>query len=140
MDYVALNIEEHGGGCCGITHIFGFNSQKKCLERPAAINGYLGKYGEKITVTRQSIINAINETIEELCPEPGGDCDCEHCSGGRDPEDFERLFEVSLASYQWEEFEPVVLEFGFKMVTEFLNSNSGNRVRVYHFVAPGVMS
>lgn len=39
----------------------------------------------------------------------------------------------TLAEYQWEIFEPMLLEAGFKVVGKFKNPNTGNHVKVYLF-------
>jgi hypothetical protein len=39
----------------------------------------------------------------------------------------------TLARYQWETFEPMLLNAGFKIVGEFQNPNTDNQVRVYLF-------
>lgn len=39
----------------------------------------------------------------------------------------------TLAHYQWEIYEPMLIKAGFKIVGEFTNPNTDNQVRVYLF-------
>ena len=104
-----LERAEHGGGCCGVEHIYDFSHSPNAEVVASALTGIVS-----------------DRT-----------CDCGECS-----EVAAFMAEAVLTDYQaftkhanftpstWHE---VMLSVGFKRVTRFLNSNSGNYCNVYHY-------
>lgn len=97
--------EDHGGGCCGMTHVYEFPDLKTdCTEkgnREAAIDGFLS------TVTQTDTRHYAN-------------------TGSH-------LYEVVLLDSQLRSGWLYVLQkAGFRRVSRFLNSNSGNICNVFH--------
>lgn len=102
-------IAGHGGGCCGISHIYGFsgfrwsssNNPRNSEDAERRVRFLISKYWAD--------------------------------SGRRLDDRKNRLYEAVLRESQREEWEPVLLAVGFELVTDFLNTNSGNRCYVYHY-------
>lgn len=95
----------HGGDCCGISHICGMGR----LDNPT-----------------KSLNDRIESTIEDL----RSDCNCSECRN----QEGSHLIEVVLTTRQQEIWDKVLKDRGFNIVTDFVNSNSGNTCYVYHLV------
>lgn len=102
-------IDDHGGNCCGIKHLFYF---------PADYNGDRDAF--------------LKSELEGIC-EYFDNYDDEDYS----PDTWQGAVEVVLASYQLEEWRKVVEDYGFKEVFSFHNSNSGNRCHVFYLELNG---
>lgn len=101
----SLNISSHGGYCCGMRHIYRFS--------PVLPDGAV--------LTEEVLRSALETAINRLMvPQKKG---------------FNLLMEVVLNDTQLVEqkcLAPILKEFGFKLVTRFLNSNSGSWCNVFH--------
>lgn len=133
-----LNLSFHGGECCGIKTIAGFGlyggDTQPALKSEEASNP--DRYGRSVTSSTNAFYKeAPSESTEErfkryieFCKEwrPQG---CIEVALARSPYD-------SCDSWsQIKLWEPLLFEHGFKVtVPEFLNSNSGNYVQIYHLV------
>lgn len=116
-NFTGLYIEEHGGSCCGIRHLYYFPS----------IFGV--ELEERVKWIRAACMQAVdNYDID--------DCDCEDCVAEH-RDNWQCAVELVLNNEQFGEWEPAVLAAGFKQVYEFKNSNSGNTCRVYFFTTGG---
>lgn len=98
------NVNEHGGGCCGIQHINEFPSS----------NVYTPK------ARREMIAEAVAEAISE------------YDDDDRDLADWRCALEVVLAEYQIPGWRKPLEDSGFREVFSFLNDNSGNRCYVFY--------
>lgn len=111
MDFDFLSQSDHGGGCCGISHVSGFRSTFSTT-----------KEGQHL----------LEEDVDLLlkCLE--------------DSELFDKLFdsahyhliEIVLTDEQIEDRKELVKKLkkaGFKLVSRFLNGNSGNFCNVLHW-------
>lgn len=122
-NFNGLFVDEHGGQCCGIQHLYHFPS----------IFGV--ELEDRVKWIRAACMQAVdNYDID--------DCDFEDCVAERgmflpDRDNWQCAVEVVLNNHQFEEWEPALLAAGFKQVYEFLNSNSGNTCRVYFFTTGG---
>jgi hypothetical protein len=111
---LSLTITDHGGGCCGITHLSGFGS-------------YTDKYLKDQKLNRR---NMIAEAVMEICAkEYGTDDDVSSSTFMK----HRHCVEVVLSERQVEEWDkPLRLE-GFAPVFSFENANSGNVCFVYMY-------
>ena len=132
-----ISQEDHGGSCCGISHLHGFPVK-------GAPAGKIIYYDEN----RNYIVGGRNTEPEKVWDEERvatrlkslmqhtvrvvSDCDeDEDCKG------FTHLFEVVLAGNQIDDWRSAVEAAGFRQVNEFLNSNSGNDCYVFHCIYEG---
>lgn len=92
----------HGGGCCGVSHIHLFTGRPSDMPR----------YGSPRGHTKEGQFKAALTSIR-----------ASRHSG---------LIEAILLPEQVRNWETVLLEAGFKNVKQFYNSNTGNRLNVYH--------
>lgn len=133
-----MKIGFHGGKCCGIKtiHGLGYNPneliaalpKRKEFDKPA------DQYGRDF--------RSVTNFFRDKAP-------CETCLARLDRYikylDEKRpkgIIEIALADFngnreatswnQIRKWEPILLERGFKLVNECMNSNSGNKVYVYH--------
>ena len=110
-----LNYNSHGGGCCGISHISDFD------------------YPFQRSNNNESLINTdLENIIDEIKEEVDGTLGDNMVYKG-DPIATSHLVEAVLTDAQPEYIHEVVKSFGFKEVNAFLNANSGNVCRVYHY-------
>lgn len=125
-NFTGLFVDEHGGQCCGIQHLYHFPSI------------YGVEPEERVGWIRKACTNAVEQYDIIQC---GCDWDdCEDCEADKDrtpPDKWQCAVELVLNNEQFVEWEPAVLAAGFKQVYEFLNSNSGNTCRVYFFTTGG---
>lgn len=135
-----MYITNHGGFCCGIRHIHGLGDNPSAkiysaIRTPnVGLNGTLQAFnynrpvetrGERLSflvaeckeVWSHGLIEIVLAVhiAEEACSDP--DCDCD-----RVDESFDQVAD----------WEGVLVDLGFKMVTSFLNSNTYNMCHVYH--------
>lgn len=123
-NFTGLFIQEHGGNCCGIQHIYSFPSI----------------FGVELEERVGWIRRACDEAVKQYDVE--GACTCLDCMRQRSGilptfNTWQCAVELVLNHEQFGEWEPAVLAAGFKQVYEFKNSNSGNTCRVYYFTTGG---
>lgn len=108
----SLNYTQHGGGCCGIYHLYGFDEVD--LDDP---------WGEPkgTEITFSDKIEVINYYLNIITADHGAPYGSEK----------HLCIEVVLANFQWKEWERAIQRCGFKKKLEFLNSNSQNQCRIY---------
>jgi hypothetical protein len=110
-----MNWEDHGGSCCGVTHIVNFGD----------------------VATKRVAINQIRSTISDHQEEYSEE---DYDDEGEPYENNYRkrahLYEATLIDVQLtandNRWAKALKEVGFKPVSRFLNSNSGNVVTVFH--------
>lgn len=107
-----MQIDGHGGECCGISHIFSFNNDV------SEVKGILDEL--------------IDEQIDEM-NEVGYDEDDNECQKVDDSGDFSHVFEVCLTDNQMLLYGPTLKEYGFKIVNRWINHNTDNHVTMLHF-------
>lgn len=109
-----MNWDEHGGGCCGMTHVYGFDNRpnEKLLNKlDKILANYTGRYSDS-----------------------ADGCDCEFCVKERERmKTFNALLEAVLVDEQMFTWAPELRKRGFRLVNRFFNSNSGNYCNVLHF-------
>lgn len=100
-----VEIVGHGGYCCGINHIYGFDG--------IDMGDWQDAMGRKPTLQdKLRFLSNRLGTQPAIC------------------------FEAALADYQWQDWHTALLRFGFKRVTEFINGNTGRKIRIYHYYTP----
>lgn len=108
-----MEIAPHGGGCCGITHIFSFhpvnvNSERQGLDR------------------LKRLLTTITEELEEE--------NMEYDEVGNETKPwrgrFGHLVEIALTDQQMMVWAPHLKVLGFKLCDRFRNDNSGNVVNL----------
>ena len=104
-----FELEDHGGECCGIMHLYGFDDELLLDDHPTG----------KVTIANR--VATIQAGVQR----------CLRSRASYD-HDKQMLVEVVLSEYQWRDWDTAVKRAGFKKVTEFRNSNSGRVCRVYH--------
>lgn len=119
-----MNIEAHGGGCCGVTHIYNFWKQNE----------------EGVKELKRDVVRFLDWQYDNPDVRIGG------YEAEEDPEDwanrptnkkFSCILEACLTDDQMMFWAPHMKEAGFKVVNRFLNSNSGNVVNVLHYNPAG---
>ena len=134
-----MDIEGHGGGCCGITHIFEFGND------PAS-QGYDYGYISWQRGNRKTYLEMFKEKLKKFLDWQYEDVQL----GGYEAEErypdyemiktdkkFSCILEACLTDEQMMKWAPHLKESGFKVVNRFLNSNSGNVVNVLHYNPAG---
>lgn len=112
-----LEVEKHGGGCCGRFHISNFP------EVGEHINALPNALADKIS----NVEVALKQGAVDLHIEYG-ECDDEDCITG---DEYSFCAEVVLVDSQLDDWQAALLLTGFKKVHEFRNSNSGNMCHVF---------
>lgn len=132
-----MKITFHGGECCGIRHISGFGTEPnaklsalEAIKYPGDRVAEADTYGLPVSSCfNVYTLDAPEETYVERLDRYLKFLDEFRPQG---------ITEVTLADdgtdydNQLPEWEPLLLERGFVPVTNCYNSNSGNRVYVYH--------
>lgn len=111
---LSLTITDHGGGCCGVTHLSGFGS-------------FTENYLKQQRLNRRAMIA---EAIVEVCSKEYG---AEDDTPGSTFMKHRHCIEVVLSERQVEEWDRVLRLEGFAPVFSFENANSGNVCFVYMF-------
>jgi hypothetical protein len=98
-----MNIDEHGGGCCGMMHIYAFENGP----RPYLL---------------RLLDTQMRDWVEENYASAAGE------------KTFNVLLEAVLTDDQMANgWAPELKQRGWKLVTRFFNSNSGNYCNVLHY-------
>ena len=122
--------EEHGGGCCGITHIHTFPTYNEYS------NGRERKYYTNEQL-EELFISSIDSIIGEFHEENDYWDDVDSSSSDR-LEDGAHLIEVVLNEHQarWDDYfwMKVLKHRGFTLVNTFVNTNSDNCCYVFHLI------
>lgn len=108
-----LSLDSHGGGCCGILHLYDFS-------------------GSEVSVEKQ-LDKILASWIEEEYDEAFRECSCGFCPPPPDPKTFNALLEVVLTDSQMQMYGQLLKKRGFRLVTRFKNSNSGNYCNILHY-------
>lgn len=112
-----MYLEEHGGGCCGITHIYDFwNTSERGV---ASLRKYINTFLDKTYLGAQGD----GWELEDGCILTKRKFSC--------------VLEACLTDQQMVFWAPIMKEIGFRIVNRFLNSNSGNCVNVLHYNPAG---
>ena len=119
-----MHIEPHGGGCCGVTHIYDFRDQS---ERAV----------ERLKRHLTSFLNDQYPDVQEDGYEGETDYDGWDAKFVSNGKKFSCILEACLTDQQMMFWAPHMKEAGFKIVNRFLNSNSGNVVNVLHYNPAG---
>jgi hypothetical protein len=112
-----LEREEHGGGCCGITHLynFPFGDTHSLEQKKAGLQKEID-----YAVMRHRYADDWIERRED------GEDDIDIAK------DWRHAIEVILNEHQLQHWNDVLEAVGFKQVFSFLNNNSGNECFVYY--------
>ena len=123
----------HGGKCCGIKTIYGFDSPSdivSAVKKKSVTNK--DAYGEHVGSNMDFFTDAApKETQKERLDRLIAFCMKRRPQG---------IIEVTLAQHRNHYFDqvkpwgPLLRKRGFRCVTKALNSNSGNTVHVFHKV------
>lgn len=105
-----MHINHHGGNCCGIRHIWDFNSLNN--ETPDG--------------RAQRVRDAIEISIDYFRDADG------YLSGMGEAENFSCGLEAVLACYQLDDWREPVEKCGFREVFSFENGNTGHRCHVFY--------
>ena len=133
-----MHLAFHGGKCCGIKTIYGFDEDPytgKEWDTEPKLEKVPQKNNDKIGYHVRSSDRFFSEAAPQERPVDRLDRYLEFLSRVR-PEGIVEVALVAKAVWgnQTDEWEPVLFERGFKMVTEARNSNTKNTIRVYHLV------
>lgn len=123
---VFLTIRCHGGQCCGIKHIEGFNSM---VQQPAITTTY-----RRMGRAMQSK-NAGKEFFSGNAPIESTEDRLKRFLDYIKEEQPKGIVEVVLVNWQIALYKKILLNLGFKEVTPrggVQNSNSGNNLYVFH--------
>ena len=101
-----MEIRAHGGGCCGVRHLCGFNTQTTNVKVDGKIE----------TVPIPASLSRLDELLASA---PKG-----------------RLVEAVLTDNQATIWNLALRERKFVLITRFRNANSGNNCNVYHWMKP----
>jgi len=120
-----MNYGEHGGGCCGISHVSNFPYECSPIWETALDRTLDESYRE----IRENVLQNYIDTISSR-------------RGWHDesplPEELPKnwkvnhLIKVVLTDQQMLMWAETLKKKGFRLVTRFLNSNSGNHCNVLH--------
>lgn len=116
----------HGGGCCGMTHIWHFpDSPSPTLPAHKALTGkeYLGASAINPGIVLQANESYPSQTAGERLRDALKRIDSERSQG---------IVEAVLTQHQTPFWQKTLESNGFKLVNENKNSNSGNRLFVFH--------
>lgn len=110
-----MEYDQHGGQCCGISHVFNLGS----------------------TPNKKRLLDMISAAIEETAENhyeynEEGDVIVLDVYGKR-VRKFGHCIEVSLTDTQMEFWAPTLKELKFKLGPRFLNDNSGNHVTILYY-------
>lgn len=133
-----MQLVSHGGNCCGIKTIYGF------MPSPETDIGPLEKFGHS-DGDADGTMQPLTRFFHESAPKESGLKRLKRYIDYLSERRPDGLLEIALVEkvryrvptsgpfwHAQEEWFPVVEKLGFKMVSRFCNSNSGNVVRVYH--------
>lgn len=119
-----MQLRAHGGGCCGIYHISGFDNDPATRWPASTITNPLmvGSNDPRRIIelregTYREVLNILCTCWDQNPRYPG--------EGGR------RILEAHLVDAQIRLWHPVLLANGFKKVVRYYNRNSGNHVNMY---------
>lgn len=154
-----MRIVHHGGMCCGIKTIHGLGTSPDGEYEGhvcEAINGFehkqVDQYDQVVPLSEEftedpveyidadvtySVVNSWTNIFSGKAPEESPRARLKRyidwIAKKRPSHLVEICLQVSGVCNQ-KAWIPVLEEYGFKMVTEFYNSNSGNRVGIFHLV------
>jgi hypothetical protein len=137
-----MHLGFHGGKCCGIKVIHGMGAYPEGVVYSDGTVGMLvsalDEIGANNADAHGSIVSSKDRFFHEAAPSETSlarlDRYIEYCDRRRP----NGIIEITLASARWETpkqtdvWPPFLEERGFKLVNSCQNSNSGNRVFVYH--------
>lgn len=130
-----MKINLHGGFCCGIKHISDLSHPQYTSE------GRTPQTGQQTSINRHAGNPAVNDMHRELY---GEDFFNDEAPMEKHPERLKRmvefikrerkhhLIEVVIQKVNQAAWVPHLEENGFKMVTEFTNSNTSYKLQVWH--------
>lgn len=110
-------ISSHGGGCCGVAHIFNFGSPASTTYECSYVGSNLLGRGELIT-TREAFTRLVERWDGHYGPQNPGE-------GGN------RILEAQLVDQQVSQWEEILLEHHFRKIIRYHNRNSGNYVTMF---------
>ena len=107
-----MEVSDHGGECCGVSHIFGFGSRPSNYSDSCNDPSCCPPRKDQLTKL-QKLDDIISKANRDY---PKG-----------------RLYEVALTVDQTEAWHDPLTERGFFLGPRFLNQNSGNAVQMYYY-------
>jgi len=123
----------HGGKCCGVKHIYGFDTPPglHLSAYSSTCNGSNSASGQSSNAGKEFFRGkAPVETAVERLDRYLDFCKQKQPKG---------LIEVTLVYYQKKAWEKTLIKRGFKLVNEFVNSNTDSRIWVYHKVNVNIL-
>jgi hypothetical protein len=121
--YFGLEIDSHGGHCCGVTHLSHFPTT------PAGTTDV-----QRIAYIRQGIEEVLDDQDIESCDPDECASLCAGCESFEDKRKSHRhCIEVVITTAQAREWRGPLETVGFKEVYSFHNSNSNNACHVFMF-------
>lgn len=127
-EYMQLRL--HGGMCCGIKHIEGFDTPPKQNQPALNVNGYVyGASGQQKhpgeeffrgEAPQESSEDRLDRYLDFLRKNTPG------C-----------LVDICLTSWQTAYWDKELTKRGFKVVAKFTNSNTTANIVVYHLILEG---
>ncbi len=113
--YQGLITNGHGGACCGIRHIYSF----------PIVTATIAEKVEWIKVAVKACVNVYDENTDL------------YNLSSHNTDAWQMLIEVVLIGNQLPCWQEALLEVGFKLISMFRNSNSGNTCYVFHLGTNG---
>lgn len=131
-----MYIRPHGGGCCGMTHIYSLGVDPKFVLGAVTKPSVIPQNNQNVLYSRPKESNEerlrwIISTIGTRCQQVGNPrlpCNCEDLTIARPG----GIIEVVLTQHQVILWRPVLEDIGFKEVNSAVNSNSNNTIHVFH--------
>lgn len=118
-----MDTECHGGGCCGVNHIFNFPYNPEATD------------DQRISQIKAAIAEIIDNYDIDY------DCDCEYDRACNCYEaavaNWSCACECVLTTLQLTQWRQPLETVGFREVHSFYNSNSGNTCHVFYFTTKG---
>lgn len=108
-------VEDHGGGCCGMSHIMSFHGDRFT--------------DEHIRSEMMQIIERLkedNEINDEVWDEEADEYVTRDEPFPWDGREFNHAFEAVLTDQQMQKYAPIMKKVGFTLLYRWLNDNSGN--------------
>lgn len=122
-----FNVEEHGGSCCGIHHVFEFPSTRG-TNGAESVKDPTNAEGEGWL--RSAIEDILEDYYQGDEDDTSDDMDRNH---HHHMKTWRTGIECVLADYQLKVWKPHLEKVGFKQVFTFHNSNSGNNCTVFYY-------
>lgn len=123
-----LSVNEHGGGCCGVTHLHGFptqiTSESKRVKKDC-VDLILAGISEALEYNYGHAFDAAAEDDDD---------DIDDDKRAEVKAAWTACIEVVITDDQKKLWHEPLLLTGFELMTSFKNRNSGNVCNIYHLI------